>query len=226
MVSVDEILANSNKALELESGLAEAHASRGLALSLTHKYEEAEREFDKAVASDPNSFEVHRIAGRVFLVQGKFEQAEQHFKRAAVIKPDEYVSFFMLSQIYNSLGRKEDELEATRRGVAAAERELLKNPDNPRPASLGASALAQLGEIDRAKEWAARAIAIDPDDTLTQYNIACFYSTIGENDKAFDLLEKLLPTANASTRAWARHDSDFNSLHGNPRWERILKLIE
>jgi adenylate cyclase len=225
-VSIDEILANSNKALELESGLAEAHASRGLALSLTQRYEEAEREFDKAVASDPDSFEVRRIAGRVFFVQGKFEEAEQHFKRAALIKPEEYVSFFMLSQIYNTQGRREDELEAARRGVYAAERELIKNPDNPRPASLGASALAQLGEVERAKEWAARAIAIDPHDSLTQYNIACFYSTIGENDKALDLLEKLLPTVNATIKAWARQDSDFTPLHGHPRWQTILKLIE
>ena len=225
-VSIDEIMANSDKALELESGLAEAHASRGLALSLIQRYEEAELEFAKAVRADPNSFDVHRIAGRVFFVQGKYEQSAHHFERAVAVKPDDYVSLFLLPQIYNSLGRKEDEIKAVQRGMEVAERELVNNPENPRPASLGAAALAVIGEVERAKEWAARAIAIDPDDSLTQYNIACFYSSIGEADRALDLLEKLLPGANASTKAWARNDSDFNPLHSHPRWQKILKVLD
>src|ERR671912_363410 len=49
-VSIDGILATSAKALDLEDGLAEAHASRGLALSLRERYAEAMAEFDQAIA--------------------------------------------------------------------------------------------------------------------------------------------------------------------------------
>src|SRR5437773_9984621 len=52
---VDSILATSAKALALEEGLAEAHASRGLALSLGQRYEEATAEFEHAIALDPSS---------------------------------------------------------------------------------------------------------------------------------------------------------------------------
>src|SRR4029079_718534 len=52
----------------------------------------------------------------------------------------------------------------------------------PRPAYLGAGALAASGEFDRAKEWAAR--AIDPDDVLTQYNLACLHCLLGDFDRA------------------------------------------
>ena len=58
-VSIDGILATSAKALDLEDGLAEAHASRGLALSLRERYPEAMAEFDRAIACDPNLFEAH-----------------------------------------------------------------------------------------------------------------------------------------------------------------------
>src|SRR5260370_19539670 len=58
-VAVDSILATSAKALALENGLAEAHASRGLALSLGERYEDAIAEFEQAIALDPSSFEPH-----------------------------------------------------------------------------------------------------------------------------------------------------------------------
>src|SRR5207253_303736 len=40
-VAIEDILATSAKALALDSGLAEAHASRGLALSVEKRYDEA-----------------------------------------------------------------------------------------------------------------------------------------------------------------------------------------
>ena len=56
---IDTILATAAKALDLDDQLAEAHASRGLALSLGQRYEEATAEFERAIALDPNSFEAH-----------------------------------------------------------------------------------------------------------------------------------------------------------------------
>jgi uncharacterized protein YjiS (DUF1127 family) len=46
--------------------------------------------------------------------------------------------------------------------------------------------LATLGDVAKAKEWASRALAIDPDDVMTRYNVACFYSQCGEFDRAYD----------------------------------------
>jgi hypothetical protein len=55
-VSVESILAASAKTLDLENGLAEAHASRGLALSLGRRYAEVKLEFEQAIALDTNLF--------------------------------------------------------------------------------------------------------------------------------------------------------------------------
>src|SRR5882762_6831085 len=150
-VGIDSILATSAKALALENGLAEAHASQGLALSLGKRYEEAMAEFEKAIALDPNSFEGHYFYARACFGQGKLERAAALFERAAEIKPDDYQSLILSIQIYHSLGREPDAQGAARRGIERAERELALHPDNPRPAYLGAGALATLGETDRAK---------------------------------------------------------------------------
>jgi adenylate cyclase len=133
-VEIKGILETSVKALTLENGLAEAHASHGLALSLEERYEEAMSEFEKAIALDPNSFEAHYFYARACFAQGKLERSAELFEHAAEIKPDDYQSVCLLIQIYHSLGRPEDEQAAARRSIERAECELSIRPDNTRAA--------------------------------------------------------------------------------------------
>ena len=74
-IAIEDIVATSAKALALDSGLAEAHASRGLALSVEKRFDEAKAEFERAIALDPNSYEGHYFYGRACFTQGKLEQA-------------------------------------------------------------------------------------------------------------------------------------------------------
>jgi adenylate cyclase len=224
-IAIDTILAASAQALALDSGLAEAHASRGLALSLVEKYEEAMTEFERAIELDPTLFEAHYFMGRACFAQNRMDRAAALFERAAELRPDDYQALGMLRMIYPVLGRDREVPDVARRAVERAERELIQHPENPRPAYLGAGCLISLGERDRAREWLSRAMAIDPDDVLTQYNVACVLTQLGDHDKAFDLLEKLLPHANHETKSWIRYDSDFEPLRALPRYHKVLELI-
>ena len=224
-ISIDTILAASAQALALDAGLAEAHASRGLALSLVEKYDEAMPEFERAIALDPNSFEAHYFMARACFAQNKMDRAAALFERAAELRPDDYQALSMLRMIYPSLGREQEVPPVARKVVERAERELALHPENPRPAYLGAGCLINLGQHERAREWLARAMAIDPDDVLTQYNVACILTQLGDHDQAFDLLERLLPHANHETKSWIKHDSDFDKLRALPRYKKVLELI-
>ena len=224
-VAIDSILATSARAIELESGLAEAHASRGLALSLAERNEEAMAEFERAVTLDPNSFEAHYFYCRARFAQNQLPQAAALCERAAALKPDDYQTYAMLVMIYNSIGRQAEVAEVARKGVERAQAELTLHPENPRPAYLGAILLIALNDNDRAREWLARAMAIDPDDILTQYNGACVYARMGDSEVAFDLLERLLPHANHETKSWVKVDSDLDALRGLPRYANVLRLI-
>jgi len=225
-VAIDTILATSAQALALDADLAEAHASRGLAYSLVQRDEEAAAEFERAIALDPNSFEAHYFYARACFAQNRMERAAQLFERAAALKPDDYQALAMLLMIYRTLGRESEITAAARKVVEIAERELTLHPENPRPAYLGAGALMELGERDRARDWLSRATAIDPDDILTQYNVACVYSKMGDHEAALDLLERLLPHANHETKSWIRHDSDFDGLRSHARYQQVLALIQ
>jgi len=226
-VAIDDILATSAKALALDSDLAEAHASRGLALSLEKRYDEATAEFEQAIALDAHSVEGHYFYGRACFTQGKLERAAALFERVAEIKPDDYQALCLLIQIYRSLDRDADARSAARRGVERAERDLTLHPDNPRSAYLGAAALVALGENDRAREWLSRALAIDPHDIWTQYNAACIYTNLGDIERALDVLESVLPHAGYELKhGWIKHDSDLDPLRSHPRFQKILESIE
>src|SRR5438045_9239655 len=224
-VEIEAILEASARALALDDKLAEPHASRGLALSLRKKWNEATEEFEKAIALDPNSFEAHYLYGRACVTQGKLERAATLFEKAAENNPDDYQALCLLIQIYRSLGRDRDSKSTARKAIERAESELTLNPENPRAAYLGANALDTPGEKDRAREWAARALAIDPDDVLIQYNVACVYSRRGDLDQAFDLLERLLPNAGYELKhGWIKHDSDLDPLRTHQRFQKIMEL--
>lgn len=224
-VGIDNILATTAKALALDNRLPEAHSSRGVALSAAGRNEEAEKELEQAIALDPNSFEAYYFFARISFKEGKAERAAMLFERASEIRPDDYQTPCLLIHVYRGLGRYEDSKAAARKGVSLAERELNLHPEDPRPAHLGIGALIELGETDRAREWIARALAIDPDGPLTQYNIACGLTKMGETRAALDLLERSVPRLGPELTQWLKHDSDFNALRNEPRFQKILEQI-
>ena len=224
-VPLDSILATSARAIELEAGLAEAHASRALALSLVPRTDEAMEEFERAIRLDPNSFEAHYFYGRACFAANRLPRAAELMERAAELKPDDGQPLAMLLMIYDSLGRQAEIPERARQCVQRFETELAQHPENQRAAYLGAGALIALGEKERAREWLSRAMAIDPDDILGQYNAACVYARMGDHDRAFDLLENMLPHANHETKAWVRVDSDLDALRALPRYQKVLALV-
>ncbi len=222
-ISIESILATSARAIELDDQLAEAHASLGFALALAQRYGEAVKEFDKAIALDPNSFEAYYFYARSAFGQGEEEKAAALFQRAAEIKPDDYQTLCLLVPIYKALGSEDESQAAAREGLERAERQLALELDNPRPAYLGASALLTVGDHERAREWTARALAIDPDDILVQYNVACIYARLGDLEQALDLLERSLPRTGPEWTRWIRHDSDLDSLRNHPRFHKMLE---
>jgi adenylate cyclase len=225
-VAMEKVLATTEKALALDPNLAEAHASRGVALSAGQRYEEAKDEFEKALALNPDSYEAHYFYARSNFAQGKVDRAAALFERAAEIKPDDYQVPCLLVGIYKSLGRRQDAKNAARKGVELAERELILHPEDSRPAQLGAGAWFLLGEKERAREWTARSLTIDPDDLVAQYNAACSYSRLGDIDTALGLLEKCLPNLGHEKVNWAKYDSELDPLRRHPRYLKLFERID
>ena len=225
-ISTDSTLALADKALSLDEALPEVHASRGFALLLAHRPDEAVAEFERAIALDPSSFEAHYLYGRLCHGQGKMEKTAALFERAAEINPDDLNVPTFLTHVYRSLGRDEARQRWARRTVEIAERQLALYPDDARPPCMGIEGLIELGETNRAREWISRALALEPDDPTVQYNVACGLTKLGELEWALDLLEHSLRNAPPEMISWVKHDADLDSLRNHPRYQEILELIE
>jgi tetratricopeptide (TPR) repeat protein len=215
----------SRKALELDPGLAEAHASRGLYLVASGSYDDTEVEFDTAIRLDPNSFETYHFYGLDCFRRGNFEKAAELWQKAGEVNPDDYQVPALLGQTLHILGRKDESKAAYERCLAAAEKQLDHNPDDTRALYLAADAMAKLGEEKQAIEWAERALQQDPTDRTTLYNVACIYAQVGDIEEAIDTLEALAKLRRPSVfirQHWS-HDSDLDPLRDHPRFKALME---
>jgi len=214
----------SRRALQLDPELAEAHASRGFALSLSRQYPEARQEFETAIRRNPKLYEAHYLYARACFQEGKLEEAVRHYEEASRVRPEDYQALLLMQGPLNSLGRTADAHAVLSRGLQVAEKHLELNPDDARALVLGAGAWIQLGDQKHGLEWARRAYAMDQEDPGILYNVACAYALGGIPDDAFTCLEKAIQSG-FGHREWLENDSDLNSLRSDPRFQALLAKI-
>jgi len=215
----------SRRALELAPDLPEAHTARGLALLIGSQFDEADAEFRKALALDATSFSTLFYYGRSCFHQGKLEEAAEYFKKAAELDPSDYHSRILRIQILRGSGRLEQARKESRAALAVIEKQLEWYPDDTSALHLGAAALITLGDEERARRWIERAVAIDPNDSVLRYNVACNLITLGALDDALEHLEAAAKsgTINAS---WIRNDTDMDPIRTHPRYASLIDQFE
>ncbi|HVS01534.1 MAG TPA: protein kinase [Thermoanaerobaculia bacterium] len=215
---------NSRKALELDPDLAEAHASRGLALTITKDYHGAKAAFETAVRLNPRLYEAYYFHARNCMAQGDYAGAAELFGKAGEVRPDDYQAPALRIQALASLGASEEERRAAaRKAIEVAERHLELNPDDVRALYLGAAVVIDF-DRERGLEWARRALAVDPDEAVILYNVACVMAKAGEHQEAIDLLEKAVASG-FGYKEWIEHDSDFIPLRDDPRFQQLLESM-
>ena len=222
VVAFDEVLDFAARAAALEPTLASAHAARGVALLATGDPLEAKRSFERALAAGPDDAQAHYLYGRACVEWGLREEAARLFRRAADLDPYDVGYLNTLLTMYLGLGWTAEAEATAREFLARCEREFALHPEFTAAAFAGAGALSVLGEHERALELANSALAIEPNDHITLYNVACVYSVLGRVDEAIDLLERAMPGASAHRHAWMQQDPDLDPLREHPRFIALL----
>ena len=223
--NLKEAILASLQALELAPLLAEAHASRGVALTIRKQYRKAEISFEKAIELNPSLYDAWYHYGRACFSQGKMDKAARLFDEASRHRPDDYQSVFLAAQAYEKLGIKKLAAKARQRGIAIAEKRLQHNPGDLRALYLGANALVAMGETERGLDWLRRALALEPNDPMLLYNAGCITAMLDMQDEAFFYLEKSF-AAGLKQRGWYENDGNLDNLRSHPRFKALLKRME
>src|SRR5437868_813808 len=216
--------ASSQRALELDPASAEAHTSRGVALTLCRDYPGARREFDLALSLNPVLYEAHYFYGRACFTEGKFEDALLHYRNAWRVRPEDYQAILLSMDALAKLGRHDKVLEAARQGIKLADAHLELNPDDARAWYLSAAALVRLGQTDQALERGRRAFAVDPEDAGVLYNLGCTYALAGLSEQAIEHLNKAVQNG-FGQREWVENDPALDPIRGDPRYHTILQKL-
>jgi TolB-like protein/tetratricopeptide (TPR) repeat protein len=215
--------ASSRRALQLGPGLAESHVARGDVLSMKREYEAAELAYQEAVRLNPASFEAYYRHARTCFQSGKLEESIALFRRAAEVCPEDFQCLLLAEMPLRKLGRFDEGVAVRREGLRRVERQLELDPNDARALILGAGGL--LNE-DRAKalDWAARAVALAPDEPSVTVNAACTYARIGRKEEALALLAETFGRGYGK-RDWIENDPDYDSLRDDPRFQAMMAAL-
>jgi adenylate cyclase len=133
----------------------------------------------------------------------------------------------MLVSCYTALADRENTLRAAAMALARAEKAVAQDRSNGLAMQTGVTALAALGEKDRAKDWMRRALLIDPENLLIRYNFACtLAASLGDPDAALDMLGPVLERDAGKLLRDLATDPDFAGLRGDPRFRTMVADAE
>lgn len=220
-------LTSAERALAADTNLAEAHAVKAIILYEDGRQEEAAVEAAAALRLDAESYEVNRTAAFLSFRQRRLEDATRFFEKAMALMETDYNSAIMLTSCYAAVGDSDSARRVAQIGLARVERAVAQEKSNGAAMGYGVVALAVLGQVERAKEWMAHALLIDPGNMNMRYNFACTaVRDLKEPDTALDLIAPFLATTTIDFLSHAKADPDFDSLRDDPRFNAMIAAAE
>ena len=217
----------ATRAIELDGNLAEAHAAKAGILAAAGDYAAARMELDAAVRLDGDSVDVHREAARLCFHEHRFEDAIRHWERVSTLIETDYATGPLLITCYTAIGDQQGLHRVAERTMARAEKVISSEPDNGSAMGTVVSCLVSLGEVDRAREWARRAVLIDPDNMSMRYNLACdLVIGQGDFDLALELLGPVCAKMGKERLEWLKSDPDFDPIRDDERFRTMIAAAE
>jgi len=218
---IEQALAASRRALELEPRMPEAWVAKGNLLFLQRKADEAFAAFEEAIGLDPSSYNAHYFYARDLFSAGRAEQALAYYETAERLRPEEYQPPCMLAGALFSLDRRGEALAAATRALGAIDARLAVEPNDSRALHLAAVLSARVGQRERSLAYIGRVLQLRPDEFATAYNVACAFAVLEMREEALLSLDRAVRNGRGDL-GWIEHDPDFDALRDDPRFDAIV----
>jgi serine/threonine-protein kinase len=178
---VDRGVASANRALALDSTLADPQFALGFAANYQMRFDEAERHFAKAITLDPSNAVGRMWHGTNLQAWGRVDEAVLETREAARLDPLSAVIGGNLSSVLTYAGKFEDSRDVAIRTLEIDSTAYLSTYDDLAEADVFSSRVA---EALRAQQTSTR---LDPEEPGVRGLLIFMYAAAGEWDKAKNL---------------------------------------
>lgn len=233
------------RALELGSGLPEAHVSSGrIKFGYDRDWGGAGRDFKRALEIDPNNADAHFFSAMLCMAMGCFTESIAHMRRLEELDPlsPTVQSFFgrvlyrarkfdgaiihynraielapySAAGAYHRLAEVYEELGRYAEALALLQK--AATAENRSGSELATARIyARMGKREEARAIVDRSKGNDP------YSLAMVYAALDDNDEAFRLLLRALEEF--PILGYANTDPKFDRLRPDPRWKEVLRRL-
>lgn len=215
-------VAASDRALQLDSQLAEALAARAFLLYAHEQYADAIRYARLALDQKPDCEGAYYTIGTALWVTDQDAEAAALADRAIEMAGDDYNTYVPYGNAFKRLGLPDRELRLRQQQMRVLEWQVEWAPDNARATVLLAAAYAGFGRREEAQALLDRAVQIDPDDAHTLYNVACTYAMLGLKKEALFALKRCVLNGYWHFDVIER-DPDLFPLHDEPEFQELIR---
>jgi len=147
---VEESLAASNRARELDPFSLSISVHRGFLLGNARRYDEASEQLRRVIAMDPNHYQAYWFLGHIYAFNGQLDEAVAASEKAVSLSGREPSALGMLGLVYGLAGRKGEATKVLNELLELNERRYVT------PAAM-AFVYIGLGDKDQAFVWLEKA---------------------------------------------------------------------
>jgi serine/threonine protein kinase/Tfp pilus assembly protein PilF len=203
-------------AIELSPNLANAHSEYSRYLKSMGRNNEAIAEAKIAKELDPLSFRIGYVLGGVLKRARQYDQAIEEYKRILDMDPNYSLARVQLIKTYREKGMYDE-----------ATGEFKKLGELSRTAQLKAE-LAQIYALSKNEKEAERILVnlinLSKERYASPSRIAGIYAGLGQNDQAFDWLERAYEERDPGLIK-IKTDPIFDNLSSDPRYKILLNKL-
>jgi eukaryotic-like serine/threonine-protein kinase len=238
------------KALELDPGLADAHAmSAFLKIVCDYDWDGAEQQFQRAIELNPNSGQAYDAYGLMLAAVERYDEALAVQQRAHELDPlahrldrattllraGRYPEALEIATHVTQLDPHFAMAHGTRgwaylyngmpeEGIAELEKAVSLAPEGTMYLAQLGQALARVGRTSEARELLRQLKEISQRRYVSPYHLAYIHAGLGEDDRAMDWLERAYDERAGGV--WGLKGSFlFSTLRSHPRFQALLRKM-
>jgi DNA-binding winged helix-turn-helix (wHTH) protein len=205
--------AEFQRALQLDSGHAQAHQWYAEFLSLMSRPQEAISQIQLAQRLDPTSMIIHHQAGQIYLNARMYPEALGEYRKALMIQPTFGPTYSSMAIAYGRQGRYRQSVEAEIQAYH------YWDPGGPAIADMKKVSSACSGSQEACLRAALR---FDQEHPSTPYNSALAYARLGDGESAMGYLRKSFD-ARMLQFLNVENDPEFDFLRTDSRFQELAR---